>query len=323
MSEQKVLVILKPDCLQRGLMSVILSILEGSGLRVLRKETRSLTRELVLTLYEEYQHTETFSVLVDYMTSGECLVLLLSGENAVSAVIQMKGRTGSGRGIRGMYAESFIRNIIHSAETAYKTSNEIRMFFPEEDVSMNKRKIIFGLSGMTECGKSTAGVFFDEHRVKRLKIAKVLDLVRLDQRPDVNLDTFVNESIRDNPDWLRQVFADKLLVEMDRLGIVSCSLESMGDPEMVRYLRTRFPGEFFSIYIDATLSQRLDLQMIRENLTDIEDAKKILMPKDEFKERFWRMPDIKGIADHVIDNNGTLDAFKEQLQGILKKYQLA
>lgn len=320
MTEQKVLVILKPDCIERKLDGEILASLRQSGFKVLRQELRLLEENEVANLYQEYSQTDTFQELVDYMLSGPSMILLLSGHNAVATMTCLKGRTGSGKGIRGKYAENFIRNIIHSAETGFKTEREISLFFKSEETTMQKNKVIFGLSGMTECGKSTAGMFFDSHNVKRLKIVKILDLVRLDQNSDVNIGTFVDNAIKDNPEWLRMAFADKLLEEMDRLGIRYCSLESMGDPEMVRYLRSRFPGEFFSIYIDASLEKRLEHQMIRENISDIEKAKSILMPKDEFKVSFWKMPDIKSIADVVIDNNGALEAFKAQLESLLSKY---
>ena len=320
--DQKVLVILKPDCVERGLELEVLKILNSAGLHVLKQELRRLEREEILKLYEEYSRSDTFHVLVSYMLSGPCLIILLSGSNAVRTVSSLKGRTGSGKGIRGKYAENFIKNVIHSAETELKTSREILMFFKTEEINMPKNKVIFGLSGMTECGKSTAGIYFDSHHVMRLKIVKLLELVRLEQDHGVSTQVFVDNAIKDRPDWLRLVFADKLLEEMNRLGIRYCSLESMGDPEMVTYLRARFPGEFFSLYIDATLEQRLKLQMIRKGLTDLEEAKRILTPKDEFKANFWHMPDIKPIADVIIDNNGTLQSFEAQLAALLAKHQI-
>lgn len=316
------MVILKPDCIERGLESEVLRIIEDSGLQILRKEYRRLEEEEVLRLYEEFSQSDTFHLLISYMLSGPCLILLIFGSNAVRKVSDLKGRTGSGKGIRGKYAESFIRNIIHSAETELKTCREILMFFKAEEVNMHKNRVIFGLSGMTECGKSTAGIYFDSHHVKRLKIVKLLDLVRAEQSQETSTQVFVDNAIKERPDWLRQAFADKLLEELDRLGVRYCSLESMGDPKMVKYLRARFPAEFFSIFIDATLEQRLKLQMIRKGLTNLEDAKRILVPKDEFKTNFWHMPDIRPIADIIIDNNGTLHDFHNQLAVLLVKHQI-
>ncbi len=323
MKEQKVLIILKPDCIRRKLEEDILAMIERTGLLVIRRESRVLETNEIISLYQEYAKTSTFQDLVRYMSSGPSMILLLSGLDAVSIMIKLKGRTGSGKGIRGMYAENFIQNIIHSPETALKASREISIFFPSEVIPMQENKVIFGLSGMTECGKSTAGIFFAAHGVKRLKIIQILDLVRQENDPGNDTITFINAALKDRSEWLRLTFADKLLEEMHRLGIRYCSLESMGDPEMVRYLRSRFPGEFFSIFIDASLEKRLRHQMIRENLTDIAGAKKILCPKDDFKVSFWKMPDIKAIADVVIDNNGTLEVFKEQLNALLVEHRIA
>ena len=320
MKKQKVLVILKPDCLERQLEDLVLSRIEAVDLKILHQERRFLSENEIRQIYEEYSQSDTFQALVSYMLSGQCLILLLEGPDAVRLVNQLKGRTGSGKGIRGELAENYIRNIMHSAETEFKTSKEIRIFFKEAQIIMQPNKVILGLSGMSECGKSSAGLYFDARGVKRLKIAQILDLVRIEHDSGCSLKEFVDRAIRDKPDWLRMAFADKLLDEMDRLGIRCCSLESMGDPEMVRYLRSRFPGEFFSVYIDAAQDKRLEHQMIREGLSDVEAAKSILIPKDEFKVKFWRMPDIMAIADVVVDNNGTLEGFQQQLEAILDKY---
>lgn len=317
MKEQKVLVILKPDCVARGLTDTLITDFKQSGLKILVQNLRLLTVTEINSLYEEHRCDDTFPSLVEYMLEGPCVLLVLSGANAVVSLNKMKGRTGSGRGIRGKYAQDFIRNIVHVSETAYKTKREILIFFPEEDVSMNSQKLIIGLSGMTESGKSTAGKFFDTRGVKRLKIAEVLDKVRLEHSPNETTNEFVDRILQTDPVWLRLALGDKLLEEMERMGIQRCSLESMGDPETVRYLQKRFPGEFISVYIDATLENRLRYQMIRLETNDEDLARRTLIPKDKFKESFWRMPAIKEIADVVVDNNGTLDGLLSQLENIL------
>ncbi|OGN27299.1 MAG: hypothetical protein A2941_00370 [Candidatus Yanofskybacteria bacterium RIFCSPLOWO2_01_FULL_49_17] len=147
-------------------------------------------------------------------------------------------------------------------------------------------------------------------------------MVRAEHRPDLSVDEFVDDTIKNNPSWLRQAFADKLLEEMGRLQTRYCSLESVGDPEMVHYLRARFPGEFFSVYIEASLEKRLEHQMIRKDITDIEEAGRILVPKDQFKENFWHMADIRGIADVVVENSSTLDEFKSKLGELLQRHQI-
>lgn len=320
-----ILVILKPDCLQRQLDKEVVDVLLNGGLKIEKKDLYTMSVDNAKNLYKEHSDSSTFSDLIAYMTEGPSMFLLLSGENAVTKVARLKGRTGSGLGIRGKYAENFIRNIIHSAETEVKTNKEIGIFFPDykkEDI-MVKRKVIFGLSGMTECGKSTAGVYFDQHEVKRLKIVNLMECIRQNEGSKFNsVNDFVDEMHKQNPKWLRMAFADMLLKKMDEMNIKSCSLESMGDPEMVKYLKERFQEEFVSIYIDATMENRIQYQIIRKNLkeSEIEEAKKILLPKDEFKIKFWHMPEIKDIADVIVSNNDSLENFLCRLDLILKKY---
>jgi nucleoside-diphosphate kinase len=322
MAVQKVLVILKPDCLSRGLMEEVESLLIAEDFVVVQREIRPLLTREVLFLYEEYSRTETFPILCSYMQSGPSLILVLSAEAAVAKMMGLKGRTGSGRGIRGKYAENFIRNIIHSAETPLKTSREIALFFPNENLQMNKKKTIIGLSGLSESGKSSAGEYFDSRGVRRIKIVHLMELLRLRNQPAMTIGEFVESSVKFNSEWLRMAFVDILLEEMARLDIHACSIESLGDPLTVRYLQERLPEEFISVYIEAGSEKRLQHQMIRENLTDPKKAEAIMLPKDQFKEDFWHMSAIKEIADVVIVNEGTFEEFKAQLEQLLVRYSL-
>jgi len=315
---QKLLVILKPDCLQKGLVENVTAQICERGLQVTRSETRLLERSELLALYEEVEGEDFFEELLTYMQEGPSWILVVEGEQAISEMSSLKGRTGSGKGIRGLYAESFIRNLIHSAESPYKAAREVTFFFPEEGAEMNGKIIMLGLSGMTECGKSSAGVYFDSVGVKRVKMVKIMERIWRENPGDFeDVGSFGDYMLKHRPEWYRLAFADMLLKVMAEEGFTACSLESMGDPAMVEYLHARFPGEFFSLYIDADLEKRLDHQMIREDLTDREKAKSILLPKDDFKSNFWHMEEIKPIADFVIDNNGTYDEFIAQLDNVL------
>lgn len=315
---QKLLVILKPDCVERGLADEVILLITERGLRVSNSDTRVLERSELLSLYEEVREESFFEDLLSYMQEGPSRILVVEGEHAISELSDLKGRTGSGRGIRGKYAESFIRNLVHSAESPFKASREVRLFFPKEGVEMNSKMLMLGLSGMTECGKSSAGLYFDTIGIKRVKMVKIMERL-WHEHPGTfeDVGSFGNYMLKHRPEWFRLAFADMLLKVMAEEKFTACSLESMGDPAMVEYLHARFPGEFFSLYVDATLEKRLEHQIIRENLSTLEEARAILLPKDDFKSNFWHMEDIKPLADYVIDNNGTYEEFIARLNDAL------
>mgnify|MGYP001607245295 CR=1 FL=1 len=177
MSQQKVVVILKPDCQERSLGDEIKNMIRESGLEIVRSVKKVFSKDEMRQFYQEHALTETFDTLLHYMTSGPSEIMLVVGERAIPKMASLKGRTGSGKGIRGRLAEGFIRNLVHSAETEAKAAHNISLFFPEEKVGLVLKKTIFGLSGMTESGKSTAGAYFDKRGVRRLKIVDIMLLI--------------------------------------------------------------------------------------------------------------------------------------------------
>lgn len=130
---EKTLVIIKPDGVKRHLVGKIIQRFEEKGLVITALKMETLTLSL---LEEHYNHLVTrpfFSELVDYMTSGPVVILILTGENAIEIVRKMVGATNPLQAeigsIRGQYGLSHTENVIHASDSTAAAQAEIQRFF--------------------------------------------------------------------------------------------------------------------------------------------------------------------------------------------------
>ena len=92
------LVLVKPDGVRRNLCGTILARYEAKGLTISALKLMQVPRELAEKHYAEHAEKPFFGELVDFITSGPVLAMILSGENAVAAVRQLNGATKLYRG---------------------------------------------------------------------------------------------------------------------------------------------------------------------------------------------------------------------------------
>jgi len=133
MAMEKTYIMLKPDCLQRGLMGAVISRIENKGYRIIDAKMMKLDEA---TLREHYAHIADrpfFPEIVDYMTSGPVLAMIVEGENAVQGMRIIMGATrfeeATAGTIRGDYAFCTSKNIIHGSDSVENAEIEIKRFF--------------------------------------------------------------------------------------------------------------------------------------------------------------------------------------------------
>ena len=130
---EKTLVIIKPDGVRRQLIGKILQHFEQKNLRILDLKMGVLTKE---QLEEHYQHLKErpfFPELLAYMLSGQVVIGILEGEDAVDSVRKIVGATNpleaqSGT-IRSLYGTSQTENVIHASDSVTSAADEIQRFF--------------------------------------------------------------------------------------------------------------------------------------------------------------------------------------------------
>lgn len=98
-----VLVLLKPDCIERHLTEVVVSRITKSGLKVVYSEDHLLSKEQVENIYSDMVNAPFYSAMLNYLTSSLSKILLISGENAQDIMHAIKGSDVRGTGVRGAY----------------------------------------------------------------------------------------------------------------------------------------------------------------------------------------------------------------------------
>ena len=145
MSMERTFFLIKPDGIQRGLIGEIIGRVEKKGLKIIASRMLRLDVELASRHYAEHKGKPFFEELVDFITSGPVLALVLEGENAVEVVRGMMGKTdpkvsppGTIRGDLGMVMS---RNVVHGSDSAISAAREISLFFTENEIMVYKKDI--------------------------------------------------------------------------------------------------------------------------------------------------------------------------------------
>ncbi|MER5864606.1 nucleoside-diphosphate kinase [Kitasatospora sp. NPDC002040] len=132
---QRTLVLLKPDAVKRGLAGEILSRIERkAGWQLAAVELRTFDRETLEQHYAEHVGRPFYEPLLEFMTSGPSLALIVQGENVVPGIRALAGATDplqAGPGtIRGDFATITRENLIHASDSEASAEREIKIFFP-------------------------------------------------------------------------------------------------------------------------------------------------------------------------------------------------
>jgi nucleoside-diphosphate kinase len=133
MAAERTLVLIKPDAMQRGLAGEILRRFEARGLDVKDARLVNVDEELAKKHYAEHAEKPFFGELVDFITSGPTLALVLEGEGAIATVRTTIGATNpadAGPGtIRGDLALSMPDNLVHGSDSPESAAREIKLWF--------------------------------------------------------------------------------------------------------------------------------------------------------------------------------------------------
>jgi nucleoside-diphosphate kinase len=131
----RTLILVKPDAFARGLTGEIVARFERKGLRILALKSMTLEAELAQRHYAEHDGKPFFADLVEFITSGPLVAMVLEGHEAVKAARQVIGATnpleavpGS---IRGDFALEVGENMVHGSDSAESAEREVNLFFPE------------------------------------------------------------------------------------------------------------------------------------------------------------------------------------------------
>ncbi|MEY3012644.1 MAG: hypothetical protein RIT45_1379 [Pseudomonadota bacterium] len=133
MAIEQTLSIIKPDGVQNGHIGHVISIFEAAGLRVAAAKLVHLTADQAGAFYAEHKERPFYGELVEYMTSGPVMLMVLEGEDAIAQNRKLMGATDPAQAdagtIRKLYAESKGRNTVHGSDSATSAAREVAFFF--------------------------------------------------------------------------------------------------------------------------------------------------------------------------------------------------
>jgi len=140
---ERTFVMIKPDAVQRGFMGRIIGRFEDRGLKLVAMKLMRIPRETAEVHYAEHVGKPFYEKLLNYITSGPVVAMVIEGENAVSVCRDMMGKTNpreAGPGaMRGDFGMVTGRNVTHGSDSLRSAQREIGIFFqPEELVDWTK-----------------------------------------------------------------------------------------------------------------------------------------------------------------------------------------
>ena len=140
---ERTFVLLKPDAVQRGLVGEVVHRFEKRGLKIVALRMLRVTRSLAETYYAEHKGKSFFEPLMAYIAAGPVVAMVLEGDGAVAAVRRMMGKTNSAEAepgtIRGDFALTIGRNMIHGSDSLESAKREIALFFRPDEIQAYTR----------------------------------------------------------------------------------------------------------------------------------------------------------------------------------------
>jgi nucleoside-diphosphate kinase len=130
----RTLILVKPDAFARGLTGEIIARFERKGLRIVALEQRTLEVVIAKQHYAEHEGKPFFEELVEFITSGPLVAMVLEGYEAVKAARQIIGATNpleaAPGSIRGDFALEVGQNMVHGSDSDESAAREASLFFP-------------------------------------------------------------------------------------------------------------------------------------------------------------------------------------------------
>lgn len=143
MSMTQTLAIIKPDAVERLLTGSIIEMIESNDFEITKIRKLTLSKEVAKVFYNVHEGKPFFDDLVEFMSSGPVVVLVLSGPNVAAIESDVYGTVASWREligetdpeesepytIRGRFGRSIDRNVVHGSDSDENAAREIEFFF--------------------------------------------------------------------------------------------------------------------------------------------------------------------------------------------------
>jgi len=134
---ERTLVLVKPDGVRRGLIGEVISRFERKGFRIVAMKMLRMSRSQAMEFYSVHADKPFYKDLVEFITSGPIVAMILEGDSAISVVRNMIGTTDGRKAapgtIRGDFALSIQENVVHASDSLESYEREYKIIFSEND----------------------------------------------------------------------------------------------------------------------------------------------------------------------------------------------
>lgn len=138
MATERTLSIIKPDGVEKGIIGRVISRFETSGLKPIAIKLKQLSKAEAEGFYAVHKARPFFGSLVEFMTSGPVVIMVLEGEDAVAKNREIMGATDPKKAAEGTLRKDFAtdieKNTVHGSDSAENAKVEVSYFFPEVEV---------------------------------------------------------------------------------------------------------------------------------------------------------------------------------------------
>jgi nucleoside-diphosphate kinase len=138
MANEKTLILVKPDGVQRGIAGQVIARLEATGLRIAGMKLLQLSDGLAAEHYGEHQGKPFYPGLVSFITSGPVVAICLDGPNAIAIARKVMGSTNPAEAapgtVRGDLAIDIGRNVIHGSANEEDAAREVALYFSDAEL---------------------------------------------------------------------------------------------------------------------------------------------------------------------------------------------
>jgi len=133
----------KPDGVQRGLVGEVIGRIERRGLKIVALRMNTISQDQAKKHYAEHVQKAFFKSLIDFITSGPSVSMVIEGKNAIAVMRSINGATNpvnaATGSIRGDLALDTGRNVVHASDSPESAAREIVIHFKDVEISEYSR----------------------------------------------------------------------------------------------------------------------------------------------------------------------------------------
>lgn len=135
---EKTFSIIKPNAINKNVIGQIITTFENNGLQIAAAKLTNIPKAQCEEFYAEHKERPFFGELVEFMTSGPVMLMVLKGENAVMRNREIMGATNPAQAAEGTlrkrFGDSMGENAVHGSDSKASAEREIAIFFKKEEI---------------------------------------------------------------------------------------------------------------------------------------------------------------------------------------------